>query len=64
MNVRYVVGDLVKGTVRFRVEELVTKSVSDAIEEEICVMIVRKGSVPRFCSCHNGKGAGRQSRDE
>jgi len=46
MNVRYVVGDLVKGTIRFRVEELITKPVCDAIEEEICVMIVREGSMP------------------
>jgi hypothetical protein len=46
MNVQYVVGDLVKDTTRFWVEELITKSVRDAIEEEICVMIVREGSVP------------------
>ena len=46
MNVRYVVGDLVEGTIRFRVEELITKSVCDAIEEEVCVMIVCEGFVP------------------
>jgi hypothetical protein len=46
MNVRYVVGDLVEGTIRFRFEELITKSVCDAIEEEVCVMIVCEGFVP------------------
>jgi hypothetical protein len=46
MNVWYVVGDLVKDTIGFWVEELITKAVRDAIEEEICVMIVRESPVP------------------
>jgi hypothetical protein len=46
MDVRYVVGDLVNGTIRFWIGELITKSVCDAVEEDICVMIVREGSVP------------------
>ena len=40
LNVWYVVGDLVKDTIRFWIEELITKSIRDAIEEEICIMIV------------------------
>jgi hypothetical protein len=46
MNVWDVVGDLVKDTVRFWIEEVITKSVCDAIEEEICFMIVRESPMP------------------
>jgi len=46
MNVRYVVGDFIKDTIGFWVEKLIAETVCDAIEEEICVMIVCKGSVP------------------
>jgi hypothetical protein len=64
MYVWYVVGDPVKGTIGIRIDELITKSVRDAVEEEIRVMIVREGSVPGRCPVHNGEGAGRQAREE
>jgi hypothetical protein len=46
VNVWYVVGNLVKGTIGFRIEELITKAVRDAIEKETCVMVVRESPVP------------------
>jgi hypothetical protein len=46
VNVRDVVGDFVKNTIRFWIEESITESVCDAIKEELCVMIVRESPVP------------------
>jgi hypothetical protein len=46
VNVWYVVGNLVKGTIGFRSEELITKAVRDAIVKETCVMVVRESPVP------------------
>jgi hypothetical protein len=47
VNVRdVVVGDFVKDTIRFWIEESIAGSVCDAIKEELCVMIVRKSPVP------------------
>jgi hypothetical protein len=55
MNVRYVVGDLVEGTIRFGVKELITISICDAIEKEARVMVLCEGFVPCLCSCHDRK---------
>jgi hypothetical protein len=46
VNVRDVVGDFVKNTIRFRIEESIAESVCDAIKEELCIMIVYESPVP------------------
>jgi len=46
VNVRDVVGDFVKDTIRFWIDESIAESVCDATKEELCVMIVRESPVP------------------
>ena len=64
MYVWYVVGDPVKGTIGIRIDELITKSVRDAVEEEIRVMIVSESSMLGLCPVHHGERTGRQAREE
>jgi hypothetical protein len=46
VNVRDVVGDFVKNTIRLWIEESIAESVCDAIKEELSVVIVRESPVP------------------